>query len=54
MRFDPKFGWHSLWLEPLVYLILGTWAIKDLLAPLCKKKLTEEQKRLQNLAGITK
>lgn len=54
MRFDPKFGWNTVWLQPLAYLILGAWIVRDLLAPLCKKKLTEDQKRLQHLAGIKK
>lgn len=52
---DPQFGWHVYWIAPLFILgaIVGDVISLFKRAKIKPKKIwTEEQKRLQVLAGI--
>lgn len=51
---DPKFGWHVLWIVPLLVVGSIVGKIRFQLKRVAKKELTEDQKRLQVLAGIRK
>ena len=48
--YDPKFGYHWIWIVPLLFIGQLYGSVKRLMKK--PKVWTEEQKRLQVLAGI--
>lgn len=49
---DPKFGYHWMWIAPIVWVALVVDNARERLRLLRKPKLSEHDKRLQYLAGI--